>query len=78
MQDLAGLIITYSIPILLVVWAIKDISKTIGVDRDILNKMDSDEEEESRFNRFVRKALQLQPCHYYAIRYVQKDWFPKH
>jgi len=44
MQDLVGLIITYSIPILLVVWAIKDISKTIGVDKDILNKMDSDEE----------------------------------
>ena len=44
MQDLVGLIITYSIPILLVVSAIKDISKTIGVDKDILNKMDSDEE----------------------------------
>tara|TARA_B100001094_G_scaffold50718_1_gene46336 strand:- start:275 stop:412 length:138 start_codon:yes stop_codon:yes gene_type:complete len=45
MQDLVGLIITYSIPIMLVVWAIKDISKSIGVDRNTLSKMDSDEEE---------------------------------
>ena len=45
MQDVVGLIITYSIPILLVTWAIKDISKSIGIDRNILSKMDSDEEE---------------------------------